>query len=89
MALLTLAGRLAGRVPPVEAALRSGNRELFVWASLAEGIRHDLHGDGIGGSEEEPAPDSTLGKVRSMKAWPRETWDRMFDNERADLEADG
>lgn len=86
VALLTLASRVAARVPPVEAALRTGDRELFAWASVAQAIRHDLLGAHLRGTEAEPAPDSALGNVAAMRGWTEERWDQLFRSELADLE---
>lgn len=88
LALLRLAARVAERGASVEAALVSDERGVFRWGSLAQAIRHDLHGDGVGGTLDKPSDDSLLGRVERMMGWSDEQWDRVFEAEKSDLDGE-
>lgn len=88
-ALLKVAARVAERLSPVEEVLRTGDRERYPWASLAQCLRHGLYGDGVGGDLEHPTPDSLLGQLRRMSDWGDERWSELYRAERAELIEDG
>lgn len=81
LALLRVAGELAGRAPAVEEVLRAGDGGSYRWASMAQSLRYLLYGGDAGGALERPAADSLLGQMTEMTAWSTEHWERLYQTE--------
>ncbi|MFP3941626.1 MAG: hypothetical protein ACLF0P_15115 [Thermoanaerobaculia bacterium] len=88
LALLRVAGELAGHGPSVEEGLHGGDREHYPSASMAQCVRHVLYGDGAGGELDRPGPDSLLGQLTAMASWSPERWEHLYQAERGAFEED-
>ncbi|HUP41843.1 MAG TPA: hypothetical protein VM599_01395 [Thermoanaerobaculia bacterium] len=78
LAVLELAGQLLEELPPPEAALALGDRELYRYLQAAETTRGWLVGHEAGDSLDLPGPSSALGDGQRIYEWSEEETERHF-----------
>ena len=80
LSLIELAAQVLHELPPVDAALRLGDRTLFRYLQAAETAACWLVGQEAGDSVERPGPSSALGDGERIYAWSEEETERHFQS---------
>ncbi|MFP3941627.1 MAG: hypothetical protein ACLF0P_15120, partial [Thermoanaerobaculia bacterium] len=78
LALLELAAEVFAELPPPEAALRLGDRELYRYLHAGQRANAWLVGQEPGDALERPNPGSALGEGESIYQWTEAEVERAF-----------
>jgi hypothetical protein len=78
LSVIELAAQVLHELPPVDAALRLGDRTLFRYLQAAETAACWLVGQEAGDSVERPGPSSALGDGQRIYEWSEEETERHF-----------
>jgi hypothetical protein len=80
LAVIELAAQVLAELPPVDAALRLGDRTLFRYLQAAETAACWLVGQEAGDSLERPGRSSALGDGQRIYEWSEEETERHFQS---------